>query len=296
MPRPIVVGLDASPESVAAADWAAREALLRGLPVELVQAWPRLPEGHRHAEADREGRRWGERVLARMEVELRTRHAGADVTTAQVPGAPAEVLTAAGRRAALLVLGSRGLGALRGFLIGSVAQTVLSRSACPVVLVRAAADLPPAPAAEHPAGAPPREVVLGLDLRRPCDDVLAFAFEEAALRSALLRAVHAWNPPAGLEHGPAPLEPAAAARLLVADEERAEAVLRPWREKHPQVRVVHQTVRGSAGAPLAAAAVQAGLLVVGRRDRESAVGLHIGPVTHAAVHHAACPVAVVPYR
>ncbi len=39
MPRTVTVGLDGSPESRAAADWAAREAKLRGLPLKLVNVW-----------------------------------------------------------------------------------------------------------------------------------------------------------------------------------------------------------------------------------------------------------------
>ncbi|MGW1289840.1 universal stress protein, partial [Streptomyces sp. NPDC002586] len=43
MPRAITVGLDGSPESRAAAEWAAREAELRGLPVKLVHVWDPAP-------------------------------------------------------------------------------------------------------------------------------------------------------------------------------------------------------------------------------------------------------------
>ncbi|MFD8653846.1 universal stress protein, partial [Streptomyces mirabilis] len=44
MPRTVTVGLDGSPESRAAADWAAREAKLRGLPLKLVNVWEPVPE------------------------------------------------------------------------------------------------------------------------------------------------------------------------------------------------------------------------------------------------------------
>ncbi|MCX4672375.1 universal stress protein [Streptomyces sp. NBC_01381] len=43
MLRSIVVGLDGSPESISAADWAAREAVRRGLPLRLVHAWEGMP-------------------------------------------------------------------------------------------------------------------------------------------------------------------------------------------------------------------------------------------------------------
>ncbi|WP_307058653.1 universal stress protein [Streptomyces achromogenes] len=39
----------------------------------------------------------------------------------------------------------------------------------------------------------------------------------------------------------------------------------------------------------------AGLLVVGRRRHRGALAPRLGPVAQAAVHHAACPIAVVPH-
>jgi nucleotide-binding universal stress UspA family protein len=295
MAEPIVVGFDASPESGAAADWAAREAARRGLPLELVQAWP-WPTTEALGSAD--AVRWGKDQLARKEAELQARHPGVAVSGLHLPDTPSAVLEGAAKAAVLLVLGSRGLGAVKGFLIGSVSQEVVGRAGCPVVLVRAgrtaedehllAAD------GTRSADTPYRAVAVGLDLAHPCEEVLAFAFESAALRTAPLRVVHAWGPPHGGDYMAfsaigQELQSTAPVDAAVAD------ALRPWRDRYPQVEVAATTVVDSAAVPLLDAAREAGLLVVGRRNRHLPVGAHLGPVTHAAIHHAPCPVAVVPY-
>ncbi|MFE0130693.1 universal stress protein, partial [Streptomyces sp. NPDC059037] len=58
--------------------------------------------------------------------------------------------------------------------------------------------------------------------------------------------------------------------------------------------------RGPRGGPPALPprpppARTADLLVVGARRRKGHVGMQLGPVNHAVLHHAACPVAVVPH-
>ncbi|MDH6144283.1 nucleotide-binding universal stress UspA family protein [Kitasatospora sp. GP30] len=67
MEGPIVVGFDGSPESAAAADWAAREAVCRGLPLALVQAWPWPP---RHVLGSEDAVSWGKARLTGKEAEL----------------------------------------------------------------------------------------------------------------------------------------------------------------------------------------------------------------------------------
>ncbi|MFJ1706663.1 universal stress protein [Kitasatospora sp. NPDC088346] len=296
MDGPIVVGFDGSPESLAAADWAAREALRCRLPLELVQAWPWTQP---HVLGSEEAERWGRQRLAERETGLRAALPGIEVRAVHVPDAAPAVLEAAGRAATMLVLGSRGLGPFRGFLIGSVSQEVLGRAGCPVVLVRADDTAPaehlPAAGGEPSAVTPLREVVLGLDLRHRCDEPVAFAFRSAALRSAPLRVVHAWAPPHGSEHLAA-VAARSLARDLSAVERRSLAdALGPVRERYPQVEVVGEVTPGSAAPTLLAAAAQAGLLVIGRRTRRASAGPRLGPVAHAAIHHAPCPVAVVPY-
>ncbi|MCX4690288.1 universal stress protein [Kitasatospora purpeofusca] len=289
MNGPIVVGFDGSPESVTAAGWGAREALLRGLPLELVQAWP-WPRTDVLGGDDAIS--WSRKKLAAKETELRAvLTAGAGITSAHVHQDPAEALEAAGRNATVLVLGSRGLSTVRGFLVGSVSQEVLRRARCPVVLVRAEED----GGTTAPPDAADGDVVLGLDLKHPCDDVIAFAFEAAKLRSARLRVVHTWAPPISSEYTALAAVGSMYGELAAVEQRRLTDTLAPWRSRCAQVTVNATLVRDNAAAGVVEASAGAGLLVVGRRIRRSPIGAHIGPVAHAAIHHVKCPVAVVPY-
>lgn len=100
--------------------------------------------------------------------------------------------------AELLVLGSRGLSGIAGFLLGSVGLHVVAHTERPVVLVRAgeqAADEHAPGPADAPATATPfRPVVLGLDLAHPDPTLIRFAFEAAALRETTVRILHDWSP------------------------------------------------------------------------------------------------------
>ncbi|MET9904925.1 universal stress protein [Streptomyces sp. NPDC006446] len=300
MPRTVTVGLDGSSESLAAAEWAAREARLRALQVRLVNVWEPAPdpiaqapllggETHKH---------WSERIPREAAEGVRARHPGIDVTTEQLTGRPAEVLLKAADDAELLVLGTRGLSGVGGFMVGSVGLAVVAHAGRPVVFVRAgekAAD-------EHlmdPSGvpsavAPFRPVVLGLDITGPDATLIGFAFEAAFLRATALRVVHSWNEPPYIAYGlPPDLEMNAA---LAAQEAAAVTdVLRPWREKYPTVEVIEDALSGKAANHLVDASREASLVVVGRRARRAALGAHIGPVTHAVLHHSTAPVAVVPH-
>ncbi|MED7955092.1 universal stress protein [Streptomyces sp. BE303] len=287
---PIVVGFDGSPESVAATGWGAREALLRGLPLVLVQAWP-WPNTDVLGTDDAIS--WSREQLAAKEAELRAVLAsGAEITSAHVREDPAEALEAAGRNATMLVLGSRGLSTVRGFLVGSVSQEVLRRASCPVVLVRAEAD---EQATASPDAADDGDVVLGLDLRHPCDDVIAFAFDAAGLRSVQLRIVHAWAPPISSEYTALAAVESMYGELSALEQRQLTDTLAPWRSRCPRVTVNTAFVHDNAAAGVVEAAAGAGLLVVGRRIRRSPIGAHVGPVAHAAIHHVQCPVAVVSY-
>jgi len=290
----VVVGLDGSRESQAAAAWAAREAQLREVPLHLVHAWQPQPT----ASASFAGvslsalytdlRGWSARLLSETQAELTRRHPGLRVTTEQQAEQAVTVLLTAAEEAELLVLGSRGLHGVTGFLLGSVALTVVARSRRPVVLVRGGER------AEEEDPTDAGDVVLGLDLREPHDAVIAFAFEAAARRASGLRVVYGWNPPlAHSDHGA--FTDAVEAELTGSMRGALHELLAPWQEKFPGVEVTTQAVIGKAGSHLVEASRDASLVVVGRTASHTPLAARIGPVTHAVLHHTATPVAVVPH-
>ncbi len=163
----------------------------------------------------------------------------------------------------------------------------MARTERPVVLVRAGEGAEN----DHITG----DVVLGLGLENSDDSVIGFAFHAASRRAANLRVVHGWQPPPS-SHGYGEafdIEPNAELGTQV--RRRLADALRPWRSKFPGIEVNEQALIGTAGSHLVDASRNAALVVIGRRNRRTPFGNHIGPVTHAVLHHVAAPVAVVPH-
>ncbi|MET8904455.1 universal stress protein [Streptomyces sp. NPDC004538] len=287
MTRPITAGVDGSEESLAALAWAAREAVRREAPLHVVHAWQVRDGG----EGDRDAQeRWVREAVAEPVRTVTERHPELTVSTElREADDPVAVLLAAAADAGTLVLGSRGHGAVVGFLLGSVGRQVIAEATRPVVLVRAGDE-----AAGEAAG---REVVVGQQ-GEPEDsaDVIGYAFEAAAARGATVRAVRAWALPTVFTYSPGSMALADEAGGLEQYERKALGeALAPWRERFPDVPVVEHVEMGSAGQVLLSVAANAQLMVVGRRARRTAVGARIGSVAHGVLHHAGCPVAVVPH-
>lgn len=288
MNHPITVGVDGSPESLAAADWAAREAVLRGLRLRLVNGWGLAsPLEPLAAGAEAEQRR-AEQLLRDTQQRVLSRNPELDVGMEAMADGPVAALLDASQDSVALVMGSRGLGAMAGFLLGSVSLQTVAHTSCPAVMVRTGNA--------RGSGAPRgEEVLLGLkEPDEPDEEVLEFAFGAAASRGLPLRAVHAWKPPVP----PSAFEPATASVAPGMDAAvagtMAEALL-PWRAKYERLEVSETAAGGNPSRVLVQEAGRAALVVVGRGGRRAGIGSRVGPVVHALLHHAGCPVAVVPH-
>jgi nucleotide-binding universal stress UspA family protein len=143
-----------------------------------------------------------------------------------------------------------------------------------------------------------RMVVVGVDRSDGARAALRFALDEAKLRRATLRAVHAWQfgyiDAPGLE-GYSPVLGADLSDLHSAAGAALEAILREAIPDPGGVEIECRVVEGAPGAVLVAESRDADLLVVGSRGHGGFAGLLLGSVSQQCAHHAACPVVIVPH-
>ncbi|WP_405486503.1 universal stress protein [Streptomyces sp. NBC_00096] len=287
----VTAGLDGSRESVAAARWAAHEADLRGVPLALVHVEEWLERPPLAVATTEVQRQWAQALLREASEEIKGLYPELEITARRLSGIPATALAHAAGSSDMLVLGSRGLGAIAGFILGSIGAGTIGATDQPVVLVRAPHD--GATPAEGPGTDGP--IVTGVDIGRPCDALLSFAFDEAARRGCALRVLHSWAPPPVVGYGPG-LDPGVQEEIGRGIATAVDEMIRPWCEKYPSVPVAPEVFIGQSAIQLVDASKGAALVVVGRRIRRSAYGTHIGAVAHAVLHHAAAPVAVVAHE
>jgi nucleotide-binding universal stress UspA family protein len=265
----VTVGVDGSPASMRAVEWAAAEAAAHGANLELVYALDELDE-------------LDYVTGLRQEAVATAAEAGAvgRFDTVTVRGAPAAVLLARCPRSQLLVLGDRGHGRVHEAIVGSVAALVMGTSPVPVVIVT-----------EAWRPTPLRSVAVGVPAP-PCGPQLVrFAFDLARAHLARVRAVRSWSE---LDWN-APVVVGADRDAVLrerAERELAEAV-RPVAADFPEIETSTEVVTERAETALRAAARAADLLVLGRRDRP---GRHLtrGRLAARLLHDCTAPVAVVP--
>ncbi|RZQ64565.1 universal stress protein [Amycolatopsis suaedae] len=213
---------------------------------------------------------------------------GVTVETAAPEGAAAATLArvAADRGAPLLVIGSSGISALPRVLLGSTAAELVRSADVPVVVVRSGDEDD-----EETTGRAP--VVVGVDGSPNSDPAVEFAFDVAHRHGAPLRAVHALSdlPPSLLTTGPVAARGPQVGRAGIGPEVPRQ--LDRHGSRYPDVDT---TLVGAPDPPAHAlldAARGARLLVVGSHGRGRVRRMFLGSVSHAALYHAPCPVAVL---
>jgi nucleotide-binding universal stress UspA family protein len=281
----IIVGVDESTGSASALRWAVEEARERGWAVEAVLVWGLLNQHH-----PAKGTAWDPdydagRAGDALESYVRAAVGDAPVVRQLVNDLPARGLLdlADHDDVGLLVVGGRGLGDIRGAILGSVSNECLHRTTGPIAMVRAGM-------VHHRED--PRRIVVGIDGSASGRLALEWADAEAAARGAELEVVHAWRVPylggpfaASVALEPKPFEKAARSTL-----DEAVADIAVGRGVVPTL-----TFDGAASA-LLTAGKSADLVVVGARGVGGFAGLLLGSTSHQVVHHAECPVVVVPSR
>lgn len=273
----VVVAVDRLVRAPRAVEWAAREAARRGTSLRIVSV-PVIPSLTRAREGAPSAMAGTPRAAAAGVIRAAAGQAtrivpGLPVDVDVLTGAPALAVAHAGSGASMLVLGSHGDGDFEARILGSVTEYAAANARCPIVVVH---DHSPAVGGE---------VVVGIRDPDACDQLLSFAFEEAALRDASLLAVHAW-------HWFAPVPPIAGDPVIdpglipVEARDRVAGLLTVWRQKYPAVQVTGNVVRGDPGRVLSGLSAKAELVVLGRHARNA--------IRRSVLDHARGPVAFVP--
>lgn len=277
----VVVGYNGRKHSHAALIWAAEESARRGFPLIVLFAanYPGMTLEPGPGLLEREpGALDAAYAVTAGGVQAALDHRpGLSVFGATELTSPSQALVEASRHAALVVLGSRGLGRLVGALLGSVAFTVSSQASCPVVVVR---DRSPA----RRVG-PDLRVVVGTDGSTAARAAVAFAADHAVATAASLEIVTCT--------GGHQVEDVDEQQLRAAADAIAATAAAGVRRDHPDLAVATRVEDCPAEVVLVEDSADAGLVVVGTRGRGAFTGLLLGSVSHAVIDGAECAVAVV---
>ncbi len=294
----IVVGIDGSPDSNVAMRWAVREATMRNVALTLVHA--AVPVSGGPQELEWSGHPPSAEFLQQLDENSRQVLADAvkiveDMTGDHRPrinneltyGAPVPALVELSTKADMVVVGSRGHGALQRVLLGSISTGLVHHAHCPVAVIR-----------DEGSALVEGCVLVGVDGSPVSELATAIAFDEASWRGAELVALHAWTdaevPNTSREW--TGTTRTSWTRLQSAAEETLAERLAGWRERYPDVIVHREVVVNHAAQHLVERSESAQLVVVGSHGRGGFAGMLLGSVSTAVVHAVRTPVIVARQR
>ena len=283
--RPIVVGVDGSEASTAALGWAAVEARGSGRPLHLLHAFdltggqPSPVEGaHRASYDPQRPLREAAQYAADLAPDL-------IITATQSNDPPRAAFERASQEADLVVLGTVRHTSFGAAVQGSTALTVAIHAACPVVVVRA-------PARRTAA----KRVIVGFDQSDAAARALTFSARWAADHDLALTVLNSCADEVDDEEARMPQgvrEDISAARLH-RQETAVTEVLDPVQRERPGLPIEVELTRSEPSTALVERSGDAQLVVVGTRGRGPVKGLLLGSVSEHVLHHANCPVMIVP--
>jgi nucleotide-binding universal stress UspA family protein len=286
----IVAAVDGSSHADQAVAWAAEEARLPGRPLTIRHVARALGSQERAwlAEAGipleqvtQEIRTDAEEVLHQARTAAAIAAPGVEIEAVLRVGDPREILLGLADRASMIVLGSRGRGAVSSLLLGSVSVAVSRQAACPVLVLRPSRD-----------AAPARGVLVATNGTAQSAAALETAFREASFHTLPLTVVHCqWEAlvSSGGWRAAHPGDPFYdTARIRVSE------ALAGLREKFPDVPVDVEIFAGHVDHCVADLSRQHRLTVIGRHARTLLERVGSFSLTTAVLEHASGPVLIVP--
>ncbi len=285
----VVVGVDGSPGSKVAVQWAARNAELRNVPLTLVHVVPATAGTWLESSLVPAWMR-GQRERGRQVIDEAVKIASESCQRGQSQidcemrsGITVPVLIDLSKDADMVVVGCLGTGTLRGRHLGSVSSGLVHHAHCPVAVIHDGVELN-ADAARAP-------VVVGIDGSRESELATAIAFDEASRRKVGLTALHAWSSMGVFDTIVSFSGPGWPALRAVEDVIVAER-LAGWADRYPDVTLQRHIVRDEPARQLVETSELAQLVVVGGHGRGGFAGMLLGSVSAAVVLLARVPVIV----
>ncbi|WP_071128675.1 universal stress protein [Varibaculum massiliense] len=286
----ILVGVDGSPESLEAAEWAGVRAQQSGSKLQVLCAYA-LPSytaasmDSGFAVVDNDAIRESAQTVV-DEAISHLNKLGYQAEGRVEAGDPTAILVQLSQQVDLIVVGTRGGGGFTDRLLGATSSALPAYSRCPVVVVprRGGAD---------DQFVPVKKIVIGFDGSTRSRKSLRRSIKEAQVWGAELTAVDA-----------VPLASSAGILSWLPATVDRDSILRDVRDQLKQtcqeetagsgVKVHSHALDGNPAALLTEFSTAVDLVVVGTRGGGGFAGALMGSTSQSILAHAACPVLVVP--